>query len=225
MMMDTESRNRILVFDTETTGFPPKIDRSNGAPVPNISEYPLILQLSFIIYDLNTQSVVQEYNQYVRIADNAFIPEKTTEIHGITKDICNSRGIPIERILHDFYIAYMSVDRIIGHNLAFDRKMVEIEILRNIRKLSLIPDIMLLFNETFNDVNDIETICTMMKGKDVCNLYLTNERTGSRWKKQPKLSELHFALFNFVPDNLHDALMDTKVCLRCYLKMSCGIEM
>ena len=63
----------------------------------------------------------------------------------------------------------------------------------------------------------------MGKGKDVCNLYTTNEKTGVRWKKQPKLSELHFALFDFVPGNLHDALMDTKVCLRCYLKMAFGI--
>jgi DNA polymerase-3 subunit epsilon len=223
--MNQHSRNLILAFDTETTGFPPKINRTNDAPVPTISEYPLILQLSFVIYDLNTQTVLQKYNEYIRISDDAIIPEKTTEIHGITKQICNLRGIPIERVLEDFYRAYMSVDRIVGHNLAFDRKMVEIEMLRNLRKLGHLPDIMLLFNDTFNDINDIETVCTMMRGKDVCNIYTTNERTGVRWKKQPKLSELHFALFDFVPGDLHDALMDTMVCLRCYLKMAFGIEM
>ena len=221
--MEKHSRNLVMAFDTETSGFPPKINRSGGAPVPPISEYPLILQLSFVIYDLNTQQIVQEYNQYVKIADDAVIPERTTEIHGITKQICNLRGIPMENVLEDFYRAYMSVDRVVAHNLAFDRKMVEVEMLRHIGKLSHIPNIMLLFNDTFNDVNDIETICTMGKGKDVCNLYTTNEKTGVRWKKQPKLSELHFALFDFVPGNLHDALMDTRVCLRCYLKMTFGI--
>lgn len=224
-MQNPNPRNLILAFDTETSGFPPKVDRTNGKPVPHLSEYPLILQLSFVIYDISTHTVVQEYNQYVKIAEDAVIPERTTEIHGITKQICNVRGIPIEYVLEDFYRAYMSVDRVVAHNLAFDRKMVEIEILRNVSKLTHLPNIMLLFNDTFNDVNDIETICTMAKGKDVCNLYTTNERTGVRWKKQPKLSELHFALFDFVPGNLHDALMDTKVCMRCYLKMTFGIEM
>jgi DNA polymerase-3 subunit epsilon len=223
--MEKYSRNRVLAFDTETNGLFPKIDRNNGSAFPTISEYPHILQLSFIIYDLNTQTVIQEYNQYVRIADNVAISDKATEINGITKQICKLRGIPIERVLEDFYNAYMSVDRIIGHNIAFDRKMVEIEVLRNVDKLTHIPDIRLLFNDTFNDVNNIEIICTMAKGKDICNLYVNNEKNGVRWKKNPKLSELHFTLFDYVPNNLHDALMDTKVCLRCYLKMTFGIDL
>jgi len=221
--MNKSIRNLVLAFDTETTGFPPKINRSNNTSIPTIGEYPFILQLSFVIYDLNTNSVVQEYNNYVRINDNIVIPEVTTKIHGITKDICNTNGIPIERVLEDLYRAYLSVDYIIAHNIVFDKKMVEIEILRNICKLSHIPDIMLLFNETFNDLNDIQAVCTMIKGKDICNLYITN-KTGTRWKKQPRLSELHFELFNYIPDNLHDALTDTKVCLKCYLKMTFGIE-
>ena len=94
--MEKHSRNLVMAFDTETSGFPPKINRSGGAPVPPISEYPLILQLSFVIYDLDAQSVVQEYNQYVKIADDAVIPERTTEIQGLTKQICNLRGIPME---------------------------------------------------------------------------------------------------------------------------------
>jgi len=218
-----EKRNLVMAFDTETSGFAPKVDRTNGKPTPTISEYPMILQLSFVIYDLNTQTVVQEYNQYVKIPDHAVIPAKATEVNGITKQICNLRGIPIEQVLEDFYRAYVSVDRVVAHNLAFDRKMIEIEMLRS----GISSDIAWICNDTWNDVNDIELICTMTmpKSKDICNLYTTNEKTGTRWKKQPKLSELHFALFDFVPDNLHDALMDTKVCLRCYLKMAFGIDL
>jgi len=212
-----------MAFDTETTGFAPKVDRTNGKPPPTISEYPMILQLSFIIYDLTSQTVVQEYNQYVKIPEDAVIPAKATEVNGITKQICNLRGIPIEQVLEDFYRAYISVGRVVAHNLAFDRKMIEIEILRS----GMSSDIAWICNDTWNDLNDVELVCTMTmpKSKDICNLYTTNEKTGTRWKKQPKLSELHFALFDFVPGNLHDALMDTKVCLRCYLKIACGIEL
>ena len=210
--------NIILAFDTETSGFPPK----TGSTVP-IADYPHILQLSFVLYDQTKQEIVRTYNEYIKIPDHVQIPEAATRVNGIDKQICDMRGVPIEAALLAFCEAYMEADVVVAHNIAFDRKMVEVEMLRHIGKLSHIPNIMLLFNDTFNDVNDIETICTMGKGKDVCNLYTTNEKTGVRWKKQPKLSELHFALFDFVPGNLHDALMDTKVCLRCYLKMAFGI--
>jgi DNA polymerase III epsilon subunit-like protein len=214
----------IMAFDTETNGLVPKIDRSSGAPFPSIDDYPLILQLSFVVYDMNKKCIVQKYNEYIRIAEDAVIPAKATEINGITKQICNLRGIPIERALADFHEAYMSADRVVAHNIAFDRKMIEVEVLRNMHLLRNIPTVTLMFNDTFNDVHNIETICTMNRGKDICNLYITNEK-GGRWKKSPKLSELHFRLFDYVPANLHDALVDTMICMRCYLKLVHGIDM
>lgn len=216
--------NLIMAFDTETTGLLPKIDRSSGVPLPVISDYPLILQLSFVVYDMKNQCIVQKYNEYIRISDDAVIPAKATEINGITKQICNLRGIPIERALTDFHEAYMSVGRVVAHNIMFDRKMIEIEVLRNMHLLRNIPTVTMMFNDTFNDVHNIETICTMNKGKDICNLYTTNEKTGLRWKKSPKLSELHFRLFDYVPADLHDALVDTMICMRCYLKLAHGID-
>jgi len=43
-----------------------------------------------------------------------------------------------------------------------------------------------------------------------------------KFKKSPKLSETHNYLFGFVPENLHNAMMDVLVCLRCFLKLRCG---
>ena len=209
----TTTRNIILAFDTETTGFPPRIDRSKDR-VPTIEEYPYILQLSFVLFDADTQTIIRKYNEYVRIPDNVQIPEAATSVNGIDKQMCNVRGLPIDHILYDFHEAYMSADIIVAHNIAFDRKMVEIEVRRN---LPHIPYMLSLFNELFNDLNDIQTVCTMAMGKNVCNLY--TEKNGSRWKKPPKLAELHAHLFGNVPDNLHDALVDTTACLDCYLKM------
>ena len=213
-----------MAYDTETTGLIPKVDRTIGQPLPAIGDYPSILQLSFVIYDLKSKTIIKKYNEYIRIADDVVIPPKATEINGITRQTCNLIGIPIERALADFHEAYMLVDRVVAHNLAFDRKMIEIEVLRNMHLLRHIPTITMMFNDTFNDVNNIETICTMNKGKDICNLYITNEK-GGRWKKSPKLSELHFRLFDYVPANLHDALVDTMICMRCYLRLIYGIDM
>ena len=50
------SENLVLIFDTETTGLFLKII--------NKQEYPFIVQLSFIVFDLNKKEIVFKYNEY-----------------------------------------------------------------------------------------------------------------------------------------------------------------
>lgn len=217
------TNNLIMAFDVETNGLLPKIDRSSGKPLPTISDYPCILQLSFVIYDMHSKKITRTYNQYIKVADNIVISPFITELTGITRKICDEKGILMERALRDFYHAYMSVGKVIAHNLAFDRKMIEIEVQRHLHSIR-IPHIGFLFNETFNELNEIDTICTMMTTKNFCGILMTNAN-GSQWNKNPKLLELHDRLFGFVPENLHNALVDTMVCMRCYLKFTFQIEL
>jgi DNA polymerase III epsilon subunit-like protein len=42
--------------------------------------------------------------------------------------------------------------------------------------------------------------------------------------KFPKLNELHLKLFESVPENLHNSLIDVIVCLRCFLKIRCCLD-
>ena len=216
----TNNNHLIMAFDTETNGLLPKIDRSGAKQVPTIAEYPYILQLSFVIYDMHKSKIIRTYDQYIRVADHVVISPFITELTGITRKICDEQGITIERALRDFYHAYMSVGKVVAHNLAFDRRMIEIEVQRNMHHIR-IPHIGFLFNETFNDLNGIETICTMVMTKNFCGLMMTNAN-GSQWLKNPKLMELHQKLFGSVPENLHNALVDTMACLRCYLKFKFG---
>ena len=44
-------------------------------------------------------------------------------------------------------------------------------------------------------------------------------RAEIKWKKNPKLSELYEKLFDKKAENLHDSMVDTKICLRCFIKM------
>jgi DNA polymerase III epsilon subunit-like protein len=53
----------------------------------------------------------------------------------------------------------------------------------------------------------------------------TYSSTPKTYKKFPKLSELHQHLFGYVPENLHNALIDVLVCLRCFLKLRCSYSM
>ena len=54
---------------------------------------------------------------------------------------------------------------------------------------------------------------------------LENGGGARKFKKFPKLSELHEHLFGSVPENLHNALVDTFACLRCFLKIRCCYHM
>lgn len=100
---------------------------------------------------------------------------------------------------------------------------MELEILRNYAYLRTIPDSAFLFNDMFNSLNDMDTYCTMQKTRNFCKITV-NGKYGP-YIKAPRLSELHDKLFNFIPENLHDAMVDTMVCLKCYLKFEHEITM
>jgi DNA polymerase III epsilon subunit-like protein len=205
---------KIIVFDTETNGLLPK--KNAQTRLPEIGEYPYILQLSFVVYNMYTQSVEQIYNEYIKIEADVNISAKITEITGITREMCDSKGIPIQQALHDFYNAYVKCDRVVAHNLSFDQTMIETEIARNKYELfENIPDIIHLFDDVFNIVNKTDLYCTMNSTKKMCNLIISGKY--GPFLKSPKLIELHEKLFGYAPVNLHDAKVDTIVCLKCYL--------
>ena len=52
-------------------------------------------------------------------------------ITGIIKETCILRGNPVDEILVDFYHWYRKFNRIIAHNLNFDKGMIIIESIRN----------------------------------------------------------------------------------------------
>lgn len=124
---------RILVFDTETTGLLPKTEQNK---VNKLSDFPYILQLSFIIYDMNQDCIVKEYNEYINVSEKVVISQFITDLTGITKEMCK-KGVEITDALADFYLAYMSVDYVIAHNIGFDKRMIELELQRNMLELSI----------------------------------------------------------------------------------------
>jgi DNA polymerase III epsilon subunit-like protein len=106
-----------------------------------------------------------------------------------------------------------------------------------------------IFNPMFNKFHNIRIYCTMKEGINVTNLYTKPRKTTSRNtmsvtesqmstdssacsltaslpvkegnKKKPKLIELYTFLYpeRPIPFGLHDSMVDTKVCMECYLKM------
>lgn len=214
MPTNTKYYSKVLIVDVETTGLLPK-----KKDIISLDKYPHILQLSFILYDITKNKIQEKYNAYIKVDEDVEISAKITEITGITREICDSKGVPITEALAALYDAYIMSDSIVAHNMDFDSKMISIECLRNSELLSdQFPLITKMFDKNYNMFYCIDVECTMRMSVDLCNIHIPSAYGGS-YKKFPTLAELYRKLFGEVPGNLHNSMMDVLVCLRCYLKM------
>jgi len=205
----SKKTTRVLVFDVETSGLLPKDKEAK------LEDYPHILQLSFVVFDTNGWKVTKTGNTYINVSQKIEISKKITELTGITREMCD-KGIQIQRALREFGKEYMECDIIVAHNINFDRQMIKTEIERN--KEFLEPNIRILFDREFEKQNNKFNYCTMYGSKNVCKIEITNSK-GEKYYKSPKLVELYEHLFEMVPGNLHNSLVDTFICLRCFVKM------
>jgi len=194
---------KLLIFDTETTGLPP----SRNTPLITTAQWPHIVQLSYMIYDTDTHTIIKSVDTLIKLAQNVNIPAVCTNIHGITHKMCDEQGRDIKDVLTNFNDALLHADKLIAHNIQFDKNIVTVEYIRN----------RLTNNFTYNN-RIISEFCTMQNSIELCSLYRTNN-SGKQYKKYPKLVELHEKLFNETPVGLHNAMADVIVCLRCYYKM------
>ena len=194
---------KVLIFDTETTNILPK-----GIPLMKayVNHYPTIVQISFILYDTIRNTLCESHDYVVKISDDVELSEESTNIHGITRDIMNSDGIDIKHALGIFKKCYDKCDRIVAHNIKFDKTMLIVECMR-----LKIPSIIQTSDHG-------KLYCTMNKTMRVCNI--TIQRNGGSYMKFPTQLELHSHLFenSINPDKLHNSFNDILVCTRCYMK-------
>jgi DNA polymerase III epsilon subunit-like protein len=235
---------RALVFDVETTGLIPKPNPAIACP-PRLNECPYVIQLSYVVYNLVSNRVEETYNAYISIPEEIEILPLITNLTGITRETVREQGIPIQDALEKFCLAYMRCDVVVAHNLQFDSGMIAIETARNVDNIedtTMAANLTSLFTPSFNTKQSIDLYCTMLATVDLYgDPVMTAEKTTYvqvngetvpkiikprlQYKKYPKLSALHAALFGTVPENLHNSLVDTLVCLRCFLKIRCCFEL
>lgn len=202
-MIFTFNNMKYLVFDTETTGLPPRrINYSN----PNWeTAIPYIVQLSWILYDSENDNIEGVYDYIIKMKDGINIPDVVANIHGITNEISRMKGVDISVALLEFEKCLKQTDILIAHNLEFDKKFIMAELKRN----NFVYDI---------DAYGYNEYCTMQNSIKLCNIVKYNSM--GPYLKYPKLIELHKHLFGCEPDNLHNSLVDVIVCMRCYLMIT-----
>jgi len=117
-----------LIIDTETTGL--ILDNSIRVTKQNViyfaENFPRIVQICFILIDENGNYEGETF--YIK--QNKNIPKQAIKIHGITDDKCKKEGVDLEKALSELTIASSKVDDIVGHNIAFDYKVLHAEFLK-----------------------------------------------------------------------------------------------
>ncbi|WP_282074073.1 3'-5' exonuclease [Polaribacter atrinae] len=117
-----------LIIDTETTGL--ISDNSIRATKQNVIEFsenfPRIVQVCFMLIDKDGNYDGETF--YIKQSEN--IPKQAIKIHGITDDKCKEEGVELEKALSKLTIASSKVDDIVGHNIAFDYKVLHAEFLK-----------------------------------------------------------------------------------------------
>lgn len=208
----------VLIFDVETTGLLP----NKYEKVLSLDMYPYIIQLSFVVYHLGNHEIESRYNRYIKLPDDVCIPDDVVKMTGITNEKCKQEGVDIMNALISLHDAMNMVNVVVGHNIAFDKKMVGVEMKRNRDMIcKAAPYCLRIFDKSYVKLMNITEYCTMKNSKMICSIVkIFKDISGNEkaYLKYPKLCELYSSLFEEdPPEGLHNAEVDVLVCLRCYL--------
>ena len=185
-----------LFFDTETTGLP----KDYNTPSSNIDNWPRLVQLSWIVTD-QLQNIISQHNHIIK-PENFIIPTESTATHGITTKDANEMGENLIDVLNEFCKDVKLSKFIIGHNIQFDKNVVEAEIIRmGIKELGIFHN------------GKTESLCTMKGTIDFCQL---RNNYGYRY---PKLQELYTKLFGKPFDGAHNAFSDIIATMTCFWEL------
>ncbi len=213
---------RVLVFDTETSGLPPR-GFNNKVSITNVNLWPYIVQFSYVIYNTKLNSIEKLEDMIIKVPPHVKLNGESEKIHGITDEMNKTRGIPIEMALKKFTSDIEHVDSVVGHNLDFDMNMVRAEwfrLISNKEKAHRINDIYVTF---LTNLKEKKCICTMQTNIERCNIKATSAK-GKEYTKWPTLAELHKHLYDCAPANLHNSLIDVIACLRCYIAIISDVD-
>jgi DNA polymerase III subunit epsilon len=176
----------LLFIDTETTGIPDWRLPSTDPAQPHIVSYSHILTG-------DNGKIEGEYNTIIK-PDGWTIPEEAIFVHGITTEVAARDGID-EAVLASMYLAMQAkADLIVGHNIAFDTRIMRIAMLRHT-----------MFDRIGLDAMKRPIFCTMKACADKFN--------GGHW---PKLETAYEYLFHKPIAGAHNAANDVRACMEIY---------
>jgi DNA polymerase III epsilon subunit-like protein len=180
---------KVLIFDTETTGF------ADFKKTSNHPSQPHLVQLGMIAVDSDTWAVHARHSLLLSLPQDVEISEGAEKIHGISKEQCTKYGVEPNVAMFLFAAHALEADLVVAHNLAFDELVVQAAFGRSLSG-EVFP-----FNRK---------LCTMKTSTDILKL---PGKYGNY--KYPSLAEAHSHFCNGESiEDAHDALVDSEACLR-----------
>jgi DNA polymerase-3 subunit alpha len=176
-----------LIFDTETTGLPPRgVSPRNGDAWSGCR----VVEFAWELIDPSGQDIERGTTL---IRPHGFeIPARATQIHGITTEKAQCDGITVSEWINVIELMLPSITRLVAHNISFDVNVVAAELYRAGRV------------DLAEQWLTKDRFCTMLAG--------TLPR--QRW---PRLADLYMRLFGEQPVGaLHRAAADVAACRRIY---------
>ena len=184
-----------LIFDTETTGLP----KSWNAPITDTNNWPRCVQIAWQLHD--TYGKLIEHQDFLIKPEGFNIPYDAEQIHGISTQLAQEKGVDLAVVLQKFNEALSKTDFVIGQNVGFDLNIMGCEFYRKTTKTKL------------NDLPILDT-CTEKTAK-LCEI---PGGRGGRFKL-PTLTELHKHLFQVPFGEAHNATADVEATTRCFFEL------
>ena len=184
-----------IIFDTETTGLP----RNWNAPITDTSNWPRVVQIAWQVHD-DMGRLVENMDFLIR-PDGFDIPFDAERIHGISTELAQQFGDPLEDVLMLFNKALDKADFVVGQNVGFDINVLGCEFVR-LDLSSKMAEMPVL--DTCTEVT--AELCKLPGGR------------GGRFKL-PTLTELHQFLFHVPFSEAHNATADVEATTRCFLEL------
>ncbi|MDO1501772.1 DNA polymerase III subunit alpha [Winogradskyella maritima] len=184
-----------LIFDTETTGLPKRWD----APITDTDNWPRAIQIAWQLHDAMGNCI--EHQDYLIQPDGFNIPYDAEKIHGISTELAQEQGMPLEEVLGKFNTALSKTKFVVGQNVKFDLNIMGAEFVRE------------SIDNPLQDLPVLDT-CTEHTA-ELCKI------PGGRYGKfkLPTLTELHEYLFNQPFAEAHNATADVEATTRCFLEL------
>jgi len=196
---------RVMVFDTETTGFP-----LWGTPSDDPAQ-PHLVQYTAVLFSLETQMELAFDTMIIR-PDGWTIPEEASAHHHITTEQALEEGVPLRRAVNAYQAMLKHADQVSGFNLPFDFQIMRIAMLRCGMSKQYCTELRA----------NMKTCDLMHKCAPLCRIPPTDKmmRAGRKTFKTPTLTEAMKIIMNETLDDAHDSRADVLATMRLYLHLN-----
>jgi DNA polymerase III subunit epsilon len=182
LFVDTESNGRARLKDT---------------PAAYVWKWPRVVQIAWLLTDENGGELCTQ--SFIVRPDGFRVTKRIERERGITTETARRFGREISEVLDTLARDIATAEAVVGHNMLYDRRVIEAELHRLRRPMS--------------PFTGKKLYCTMRTSTTLCAI---RRPFGYKW---PSLEELHRELFDTEFSPMHDALSDARACARCFFEL------